>query len=299
MSYTRRADVAVVGCGPAGIAASIQLRRSGAQHMVFEKERIGGLLPNANLVENYPGFPDGISGVELALLMGKHLEAHSVEVIPLEVARLGSEEAGFALRTSEGDFHSRIAIVATGTRPKPAEGLTIDRAAVPRVFYEILPIMDVRDKHVAIVGAGDAAFDYAMNLGRHNRVTILNRTDRTRCLGILGERARALASIEYVENTAVSAVTAAPPGQVSLQCRSSGGGVTLVADYLVFATGREPELGLLSGWPASETDRLRKEGLLHLVGDVTRGRKRQTAIAVGDGVGAALSVCEKLRIKPQ
>jgi thioredoxin reductase len=74
-----------------------------------------------------------------------------------------------------------------------------------------------------------------------------------------------------------------------------GGDASLLpADYVVFAIGREPELGLLSGLPPAEVERLKEDGLLHLVGDVTRGNRRQTAIAVGDGVRAAMEVCEIL-----
>ena len=121
MSYRRETDVGIVGCGPAGIGAAIQLTRSGVDCLVFEKARVGGLLLNANLVENYPGFPQGIPGGELAHLMEKHLAVHSVSVIPLEVSSLNTGEGGFTLDTAQGAFRSRIAIVATGTRPKVPE----------------------------------------------------------------------------------------------------------------------------------------------------------------------------------
>ena len=73
-------DVVVVGAGPAGISASIQLKRSGIEPLLLEKDETGGLLLNANLVENYPGFPDGVSGEILAEIFSKHLKKVGVEL---------------------------------------------------------------------------------------------------------------------------------------------------------------------------------------------------------------------------
>ena len=67
-------EVAIIGAGPSGIATAIQLKRYGIEPVILEKEEIGGVLKNANLVENYPGFPDGISGPELVKLFKKQVE---------------------------------------------------------------------------------------------------------------------------------------------------------------------------------------------------------------------------------
>ena len=297
MAYEQSATVAIVGCGPAGIAAAIQLKRSGVDCLVFEKERIGGLLANANLVENYPGFPAGISGVDLVRLMGKHLEAHAVEVIPKQVLKLHHSEDGFTVTAGDEAFGSHMVIVATGTSPKAPHEVNIHAGARPMVLYEIVPVLNARDRDIVIVGAGDAAFDYALNLGRHNRVTILNRTGRTKCLGILRERAEALSSIEYLDNAEVLEVTPAAQERVSIGCRLQGRDQRITAHHLVFAIGRVPELGLLSGSLRQSQDRLRADGLLYFVGDVTRGKRRQTAIAAGDGVKAAMEISDKLRMQ--
>ena len=295
MTFEQSAEVAIVGCGPAGIAAAIQLKRSGVGCLVFERERVGGLLANANLVENYPGFPQGVAGTDLVRLMAEHLEANSIEVIPGEVSGLKHTEEGFAVTAGDEVFGSHVVIVATGTKPKSPGGVNIHPAARPMVLYKIVPIIQVRDKNIVIVGAGDAAFDYALNLGKRNRVTILNRRDHTKCLGILRERAEALSSIEYLENTEVLEVTREPQDRISVRCRSKGRDQVFAAHHLVFAIGREPELGLLSGRLQRSQDRLREEGLLYFVGDVTRGDRRQTAIAVGDGVKAAMDIRDRLR----
>lgn len=297
MPGRQSAEVAVVGCGPAGIAAAIQLKRSGVGCLVFEKERIGGLLANANLVENYPGFPAGISGADLVSLMKEHLKTQAIEVITREVKNLQHSEHGFTVTAGAEAFQSHTVIVATGTKAKSPEGISLDAAARSMVLYEIVPILGTRDEDIVIVGAGDAAFDYALNLGEHNRITILNRTDRVLCLDILRERAGALPSIKYLANIDVLEVTRAAEDRISIRCRSNGRDRELTAHYLVFAIGREPELGLLSDQLLESQGRLCEEGLLYFVGDVKRGERRQTAIAVGDGVKAAMDICEKLRVK--
>jgi thioredoxin reductase (NADPH) len=297
MAHEQSARVAIVGCGPAGIAAAIQLKRSGVGCSVFERERVGGLLANANLVENYPGFPDGISGADLVRLMERHLKTHSIDVIPGEVSEIDLAEDSFVIAARDGVFRSGITILATGTKPKSPDGVKIHAAARPMVLYEIVPIIQIHDKDVVVVGAGDAAFDYALNLGKRNHVTILNRTDHTRCLGILRERARTMASIEYLDNTEVVDVTPASQELVSIGCRLQGRDKVLTAHHLVFAIGRTPELGLLSGSLRQSQERLREDGLLYLIGDVKRGGRRQTAIAVGDGVEAAMEISDKLRMR--
>jgi len=288
-------DVAVVGCGPAGIAAALQLRRSNIRCLVFERKRVGGLLANAHLVENYPGFPAGISGVELVSLMKQHLDAWSIEVITRNVSSLSHSGTGFEVKAGDEIFRSKILVLATGTQPRMPAAVEIDRAAQGMVLNEVVSILGIRGKEIVVVGAGDAAFDYALNLGRGNRVTILNRTDRIRCLGILKDRAWALPSIDYASDTRVLEVRRISEDMVSIKCRSGGLARELKAHYLIFATGRDPDLGVLSDQVLEAWDRFLEAGLLYLAGDVKGGKRRQTAIAVGDGVQAAVRICDKLR----
>jgi len=93
-------DVAIIGAGPGGIAAAIQLQRYGLRPMLLEKDRIGGLLVNAHWVENYPGFPQGISGIDLARLFQTQLEEIGATVSFEEVRRLDCED-GFVIQTSK------------------------------------------------------------------------------------------------------------------------------------------------------------------------------------------------------
>ena len=182
-------DVAIIGAGPAGIAAAIHLRRYDITPVVFEERAVGGLLRNAHLVENYPGFPEGIGGPELAGLMRDHLGVSGAEVRYERIVSLDYRDDRFFLRTASAELACRIAVVASGTEPKKIPDLAIPDDIMNRVFYEVYPIRDMRYKNIAIIGAGDAAFDYALNLSRQNEVTLLSRGGTAKCNQHLWEKA--------------------------------------------------------------------------------------------------------------
>lgn len=166
MSSAIKTDVVIIGAGPAGITAAIQLKRYGVPFALLEKGRVGGLLWNANLVENYPGFPNGISGPELVALLVQHMARLAVEVTCGEVVALDYDEFGLLVSTQNSTYRPRCVVVATGTQPRPFS-LPISPNARGRVVRDVVPLLNVEGKHVAIIGAGDAAFDHALNkIGR-------------------------------------------------------------------------------------------------------------------------------------
>ncbi|MEE9553369.1 MAG: NAD(P)/FAD-dependent oxidoreductase [candidate division Zixibacteria bacterium] len=287
-------DVIIIGAGPAGIAAAIQLRRYGIKPLIFEKDRIGGLLKNADMVENYPGFPDGISGRELITALEKHL-GNSNHIYFEDMIELDFEDNLFTVISTGRKIQSRIIIVASGTVPIDFSDITIPDESKDRILYEIHTILEENGKKITIVGAGDAAFDYALNLGRNNKIVILNRSDRTNFLPLLRERAADEDNIEYLDNARVISVKNNPDDQLSICYRRDGKEKELRADYLVFAIGRKPATGFFSDRLNDNKDRLLKDGLLYMIGDVNNGLYRQTAIATGNGIKAAMKTAAKLK----
>jgi thioredoxin reductase len=164
-----------------------------------------------------------------------------------------------------------------------------------KILHEAFPIRQVRDKRVVIVGAGDAAFDYALGLAGQNEITVLSRKETARCLPLLERRARASPRVTYMESTELTGIESTSESQLRLLCTHRGEVRNLVADYILFAIGRRPELGFLSRRLEAALERKQKEGSLCLIGDVRTGNMRQTAIAVGDGVMAAMRICGKLK----
>ena len=112
-------QVAIIGAGTAGMTAAIQLKRYDIPFVLLERERVGGLLWNANLVENYPGFPAGVSGSKLIGLMEKQMERIGVEVTFESVTELSYEDDRFLVATSQASYCPRYVVVASGTKPKP------------------------------------------------------------------------------------------------------------------------------------------------------------------------------------
>lgn len=295
-------EVAIIGAGPAGCATAIQLKRSGIDPTVFERSKVGGLLLNANMVENYPGFPQGITGVRLAGLFEKHLARLKIEVENANVLELhyedGATQSGgvFLIETGEDSFRTRMVVVASGTHPKELRGLEIPEEAKNRVIYEIYPILGDCGKRVAIVGSGDCALDYALNLARRsNHVVILNRSTRRKCLPVLWRDVREEKRIVYEENIEIRRISRTERGLLLECAKESDSHFEISIDYLIVAIGRIPQIDYISQTTRKSIPALQRHGRLYFVGDVKRGDYRQSAIAVGDGIHAAMKIHRRLR----
>ncbi len=287
--------VVIIGAGPAGIATAIQLKRYGIDPIIFEKNKIGGLLRNANLVENYPGFPNGISGLELVELFKKHLKKNPIKIIFEEVIKLDFKEKLYLMETSKRTFYSKIVVVATGTKPKKFTDFDVSKRFKDKIFYEIYPILGVKGKRIVVVGAGDSAFDYALNLEKNNEVVILNRGKAAKCLPLLLERAKKSFRITYLRNTKISNIIENSKDELLLELTSPEGISKLYTHYVIFALGREPQLDFLSEKLKKIVKKLENKEFLYFIGDVKNGTFRQTAIAIGDGIMAAMKINKKLK----
>jgi len=287
-------DIAIIGAGPAGLATSIYLKRAGFEPLVFEKDEIGGLLLNANLIENYPGFPGGIRGKDLVMLFKEQLSRTGVAVKKTEVKKMSLEEEHFTLTKDGSEASLRAVIVATGTVPK-SMGIEGEANLVgKKLFYEIKDIPQHRRKDTfMVIGGGDAAFDYALNLsGNAARVDIIFRNERPKCLSLLEERVKKSQNIHVHQKTVPLAVYEEGK-HIKITCVSEGKELVFSSDYGLVAAGRTPNTTLLPE-NVRESFTIREDGStnipgLFLAGDVRRGLLRQAGIAVGDGILCAMS----------
>jgi thioredoxin reductase (NADPH) len=286
-------NAVIIGAGPAGMAAAIYLQRAGLAPLVLEKDTPGGLLRNANLVENYPGFARGTRGEELAARFVEQVDTLGIEVKKDSAKKVKLAGDIFKTETESAELTSRAVIIASGTRPKiplipGAEGLH-----GKKVFSDMVSmhIPENKDNHYLVLGGGDAAFDYALNLrGQGCRATIVSRS-KPQCLPLLRERAAAN-GIAVREGILVEQVEETVQGVV-MRCRAGPKRLRLYGDAILVAYGRTPELGMLDRALLRRVKNVESPPAtrvpgLYLAGDVARGRNRQTGIAVGDGIMAAM-----------
>ena len=288
-------EVIIVGAGPAGLATALQLERYGIRSLIIEQGRVGGLLLNANLVENYPGFPGGIAGPELVDLFKEQVKSYNLHIYKARLENLDYTNEQFEFSVDGQLLHSRLAVVASGTKPRTLNELDIPPEIQNKVYYEVYPLLDVVGKQIAIVGAGDAAFDYALNLARNNDIFVFNRGDKISSLPLLSKRAQLIPRIHYHQETAITRTTAGPDERISLECNTPTGSSGYIVDYLIGAIGREPNLDFASGQFSEKAIQLENSGKLYYVGDVANGLFRQTGIAVGDGILAAMKIYKYLK----
>ncbi len=288
----KKSDTAIIGAGPAGISAALQLARYEICPFVYEADTPGGLLYNAGRVENYPGFPKGIDGPDLASLFAAGLDSTGAVVCPEEVLAADYSAGVFRVHAeAEADF-SRL-IIATGTRPVPLDDVEYDDPGTEEAIdYGIGEIRNITGRSVAIIGAGDAAFDYALTLSKRNDIVILQRGERPRCNAALLRRVAGSERVTVLESASVVKISRDGGGRFALSLCAGGCGShdRMTADHVIAAIGRVPrEIAFLSGL-ADAIDGLAEEGRLRFAGDVMNGMYRQTSIAVGDGVRAAMEI---------
>ena len=280
----KNTNVIIVGAGPAGIACAVQLKRYNIDSIVFEKGEIGGLLHNANLIENYPGFPNGISGKNLAQLLNKQSQTAKINIKYELISSVKFENNDFILESNNGRYCSKYLVIASGTKPAIPKIPIINDNIKDKIFFEIYKLGEIKNKNIAIIGAGDCAFDYALNLSDYNKVTILNRSNRIKALPILQDRVSKIENIKYFENTSVKQIES-KNDKITLKCNPNI--VENDMDYLLIAIGREPNFDFIN------KDLLTNPNVFQ-VGDVKNGQFRQTSIAVGDGTFCAMKISNML-----
>ncbi len=301
MGETR--DVVILGSGCAGLTAAIYAGRANLRPLVLAGRMPGGLLTTTTVVENYPGFPEGVDGFGLMAGMQKQAERFGAEVRFGEVEKLDLSRRPFALATEDGEVLAKTLIVATGAGHRHL-GLESERALENKgVTYcatcdGALPMF--RDKPLVVVGGGDSAMEEAMYLTRFgSRVFVVHRRDELRASKIMGDRAKANAKIEFVWNSVVTEVLGVGEGRVTgvrLKDVKRGEGRDVACAGVFVAIGHVPNTAFLGGQLETDADgyivlkggaRTGVEGVF-AAGDVADRAYRQAITAAGMGCAAAI-----------
>ena len=295
----REYDVIIVGGGPAGLTAGLYTARARRNSLLIEKVATGGWIVNAGLVENYPGFPQGINGLELADLMSEQAKKYGLEILLAEVTGLELKGGQKIVKTTEGDFAAKAVIIAGGSdRVKlgvPGEQEFTGKGVA---YCAICDAAFFRDLPVAVAGGGNAAINEALHLSKFaSKVIMIHRRQELRAIRILQERAFAEPKIEFLWDTVVEAIEGA--GVVKrLRLRNvlSGEKSTLDISGIFVAIGSKPNTDYLKGVLPLEangyiaTNEKMETGVpgIFAAGDIRSNSIRQLITAAGDGATAAV-----------
>ena len=296
----KRYQVIVVGGGLAGLTAGLYCARSMLDCLLIEKGIIGGKIINAEQVENYPGFPGGISGTRLAQLVHEQAASYGLESLPAEVTSLVPGDRQNLVNTSEGDLITEVVIIASGSRFRKLGVRGEDDLIGKGVSYCATcdgPLF--KDKAVAVIGGGNAAITEALQLSKFaSRVSVIHRRNQLAASKILIEKTKASPNIDFIWDTAVAEVEGkGTVEQLRLKNTKNATISTLRISGVFVAVGLEPDTGYLQGiLPLDKegyviTNELMETGVPGILaaGDVRHNSVRQAITAAGDGATAAVS----------
>ncbi|MEX0834600.1 MAG: thioredoxin-disulfide reductase [Nitriliruptor sp.] len=299
-------DVVIIGSGPAGLTAAVYAARGNLEPLliegVFEGGPTGGQLTLTTDVENFPGFPDGITGTELIMGMRAQAERFGTSFITEDVTSVDLSGALKTLTTASGTtITARSIIIATGAKPRRLEvpgeaelwGSGVSACATCDGFF-------FKEKHVVIIGGGDSAMEEAMFLTKFaSKVSVIHRRESLRASKIMQERAFKNERIEFIWNAEVTEIHGADGQVASLTLRDTTSGDTrdFACQGLFLAIGHIPNTSLFEG--VLDTD---DEGYLLVEqpstrtnvpgvfasGDVMDHEYRQAITAAGTGCRAAI-----------
>jgi thioredoxin reductase (NADPH) len=292
-------EVIIIGGGPAGLTAGLYTSRAGLKSLLVERGIVGGQIINATLVENYPGFPQGISGAELGSLMHQQAVKYGLEEVTAEVTGI-SQGQPYSISTTEGDFEASTIIIAAGSEYRKLEVPGEERLAGHGVSYcATCDGFFFRDREVTVVGGGDTAITDALELTRHaKKVYVIHRRDQLRAGQVLQQRAFAEPKLEFIWSTVVEEVMGDKMlEELKLRNVKTGQHSTLKVAAIFVAVGLMPNSRSFfnvvdlddAGYIITDEAMATSAPGIFAAGDIRRNSPRQIGAAVGDGVTTAMS----------
>ncbi len=295
-------EAIIIGGGPAGLTAGLYLKRAGIEAVLLERILPGGAPLNTWRVENYPGFPEGISGKELMDRFTAHARAFDLPVREFtEAAGLSLEGGRFNIRVNDGELTASGVIVASGTEPVrmgiPGENELIGRGIS---FCATCDGMFFRDLDVAVIGGGDSAIEEALSLANIVRkVYVVHRRDALRAQKILQDRALGNPKMEFLWNKRPVEVTGKDQVErLVLEDTKTGERDALPVSGVFVYVGYRPNTEFLgdlverdeTGFIITDEELATRTTGLYAAGDVRKKTLRQISTAVGDGALAAVNL---------
>ena len=293
-------DVVIVGGGAAGLTAGLYASRAGLKSTLLERLMSGGQVVNAEKIENFPGFPDGISGAEFGPLLQDQAMKYGLELQLTEVMKLRQQDPYWILETYDGEILAKAVIIAGGstlrklgvTGEEELHGAGVSYCATCDGAFFI-------DQVVGVVGGGDSALDEAMVLTEFaSKVIVFHRRDQLRGQKVLQDRALANPKIEFRWNTTVDAILGeAEVEGVSVTDVTSGETSRVDLSGVFIYVGLDPNSQYLqdilpldnAGHVPTDTWMRTPMPGLFASGDIRQNSAAQLVSAAGDGATAAIA----------
>ncbi len=292
-------DVIMIGAGPAGLTAGLYTARARLTSLVIEKAVIGGLITNAELVENFPAFPEGISGFELGQLMHQQATKFGLQTLFAEVTGIELKEDGKVVKTTEGDFTARALIIAGGSKRQKLGVPGEEEFTGKGVSYCATcdaPLYS--EQPVAVAGGSNAAISEALHIAKFaSRVIVIHRRHELRASAVMQERAFAEPKIEFLWDTTVEKIEGEDfVKRLRLNNVKTEEKSTLEVSGIFVSIGLNPDTDYLKGIvpldPAGYIITNKKMETevpgIFAAGDIRQDSIRQSISAAGDGATAAV-----------
>ncbi len=276
--------VIIIGGGPAGVACAIAIKHLGIEPLIIEKHKIGGLIRNANLVENYSLLEKNITGKMLAKKLEQKIKDRNIKVVYDEVKNIKTGKE-ISVKTSRKTYKTEYLVIATGTKASILPKIKIDKKTSQKIFYEIADIPKQNKKTIAIIGAGDVGFDYAINLSKNNEILILNKDSKPKCNLTLLKRVNENQNIAQLKNVKIKNISTQGK-KIKIDTNKK----PLITDTIIVAIGRKPNLDFVK-------KNILKNKKIFVIGDTVNDIYRQVSITSADGVKTAMHIFEDYESK--
>lgn len=302
-------DVAIIGSGPAGLTAAIYTTRGSASTVLFAGTKWGGQLMLTTLVENYPGFPEGIEGPDLMLAMKKQAERFGAKVVSEDITEVDFGTKPFTLKSGNTTYKAKSVIIATGAQTVWL-GVKGEEKLIGRGVSSCAPCDApfFKEKKVAVIGGGDSAMEEALVLEKFAKeITIIHRRDEFRASKIMQQKVLASPKIKVMYDTEVQEVIGENKlEKIVLKNNKTNKVTEMEVDGMFVAVGHTPSSTVFKG--KTELDekgfikRVEKDGYksatsvegVFVAGDVHDFHYKQAITAAGFGCMAALDVLKYL-----
>ncbi len=305
-------ELVILGAGPAGLTAGLYASRSRIDHILIEKGAPGGQVLTTDWVDNYPGFPDGISGFDLMDKMTAHAKRFDVNIMTKEVASVElSDPAVKRIVFADGSsLTCEALIICTGASPNklgiPGEA---ELAGKGVSYCGTCDAPFYRNMHVAVIGGGDTAVEEADYLTRFaSKVTIIHRRDELRAIKILQETAFANEKIDYIWNSRVTSIEGDKEVERLQLVDNDGNSSTLEVQGVFILIGITPNNEMLPldqlkadkwGFIPTDNETLTSIPGVYAAGDIRSKLMRQVVNACGEGANSVVAAEHYLKTRSE